>query len=58
MDKLAQHAMTYAVRKAGVNPNDLDGIILGHGYQSAYTPNTARFAAINAGLPASIPAMA
>lgn len=57
VDKLAQHAMIHAIRKAEVNPNDLDGIILGHGYQSAYTPNTARFAALNAGLPASIPAM-
>lgn len=56
-DKLAEHAMVNAIRKSGVNPNDIDGIILGHGYQSAYTPNTARFAALNAGLPASIPAM-
>lgn len=56
-DKLAQHAMIHAIGKSGVNPNDLDGIILGHGYQSAYTPNTARFAALRAGLPASIPAM-
>jgi acetyl-CoA C-acetyltransferase len=57
VDKLAEHAMLNAIRKAGVKPIDLDGIILGHGYQSAYTPNTARFAALNAGLPASIPAM-
>jgi acetyl-CoA C-acetyltransferase len=57
VDKLAQHAMLNAIRKSGVKPNDIDGIILGHGYQSAYTPNTARFAALNAGLPASIPAM-
>jgi acetyl-CoA C-acetyltransferase len=57
VDKLAEHAMLNAVRKSGVDPNQIDGIILGHGYQSAYTPNTARFAALNAGLPASIPAM-
>jgi acetyl-CoA C-acetyltransferase len=57
VDKLAEHAMTQAIRKAGVQPNDIDGIILGHGYQSGYTPNTARFAALGAGLPASIPAM-
>lgn len=57
VDKLAQHAMVNAIRKSGVNANSIDGIILGHGYQSAYTPNTARFAALNAGLPASIPAM-
>src|SRR5437868_6691372 len=57
VDKLAEHAMTQAIRKSGVQATDIDGIILGHGYQSAYTPNTARFAALNAGLPASIPAM-
>jgi acetyl-CoA C-acetyltransferase len=57
VDKLAEHALVNAIKKTGVDPNQLDGIILGHGYQSAYTPNTARFAALNAGLPASIPAM-
>jgi acetyl-CoA C-acetyltransferase len=56
-DKLAEHVMVHAIRKAGVDPNQLDGIILGHGFQSAYTPNTARFAALHAGLPASVPAM-
>lgn len=57
VDKLAQHAMLNAIRKTGIEPSKIDGIILGHGYQSAYTPNTARFVALNAGLPASIPAM-
>jgi acetyl-CoA C-acetyltransferase len=57
VDKLAQQAMVGALAKAGVNANLVDGIMLGHGYQSAYTPNTARFAALKAGLPASIPAM-
>jgi acetyl-CoA C-acetyltransferase len=57
VDKLAEHALVNAIKKTAVDPNQLDGIILGHGYQSAYTPNTARFAALNAGLPASIPAM-
>lgn len=57
VDKLAGHAMKHAIRRAGVNPDQVDSIILGHGYQSSYTPNTARFAALNEGLPASIPAM-
>jgi acetyl-CoA C-acetyltransferase len=57
VDKLAEHVLVHAIRKAAVDPNQVDGIILGHGYQSAYTPNTARYAALNAGLPASIPAM-
>jgi acetyl-CoA C-acetyltransferase len=57
VDKLAQHSLLNTIRKTGVDAGAIDGIILGHGYQSAYTPNTARFAALNAGLPASIPAM-
>lgn len=57
VDKLAEHVLVHAIRKAGVDVNQIDGIILGHGYQSAYTPNTARYAALNAGLPANIPAM-
>ncbi|MDR3616536.1 MAG: thiolase family protein [Candidatus Obscuribacterales bacterium] len=57
VDKLAAHSMTQAVRRAGISESAYDGIVLGHGYQSSYAPNTARFAALNAGLPASIPAM-
>ena len=57
VDKLAEHVMRQAIRKAGISAGAIDGIILGHGYQTSYTPNTARFAALNAGLPASIPAM-
>jgi len=57
VDTLAGHVMLQAIRRAGISPNQIDGIILGHGYQSAYTPNTARFAALKFGLPAHIPAM-
>ncbi len=57
VDILAQHAMINAIRRSGIASHHLDGIVLGHGYQSAYTPNTARFAALNAGFPASIPSM-
>ncbi|MBS1998388.1 MAG: thiolase family protein [Cyanobacteria bacterium SZAS LIN-2] len=57
VDKLAGHVMVNAIRRANINPSQVDGIILGHGYQSSYTPNTGRFAALEAGLPASIPAM-
>jgi acetyl-CoA C-acetyltransferase len=35
----------------------IDSIILGHGYQTSYTPNTARYSALLADFPASIPAM-
>jgi acetyl-CoA C-acetyltransferase len=57
VDKLAEHVLLSVLRRANVDPLQIDGIVLGHGYQSSYTPNTARFAAINAGLPATIPAM-
>ncbi len=57
VDKLASHSMTHALRRAGVPAGSLDGIILGHGYQTSYTPNTARVASLGANLPATVPAM-
>ncbi len=57
VDKLASHSMTHAIRRAGVPAGRLDGIILGHGYQTSYTPNTARVSALDANLPATVPAM-
>jgi acetyl-CoA acetyltransferase family protein len=48
--------MLNAIRRAGIDANSLDHIVLGHGYQSSYTPNTARFTQLEFGLPASIPA--
>ncbi|MBK9204568.1 MAG: hypothetical protein IPL73_19445 [Candidatus Obscuribacter sp.] len=41
VDKLAGHVMVNAIRRAGVDANSIDHVILGHGYQSSYTPNTA-----------------
>lgn len=57
VDKLAEHVLLSVLRRAQIDALQVDGIVLGHGYQSGYTPNTARFAAVNAGLPATIPAM-
>lgn len=57
VDQLAAHSMVQAIRRGSFDPTAYEGIILGHGYQTSYTPNTARFSALNAGLPASIPAM-
>ena len=57
VDKLAAHAMKSAARRANLSLANIDSIILGHGYQSTYTPNTARVAALLAGFPATIPAM-
>ncbi len=55
--KLAAHSMLQAIRRAGLIPDQIDSIIMGHGYQSSYTPNTARVSAQEAQLPDSIPAM-
>lgn len=56
VDKLVEHTYLNALRRANLDGGQIDGIILGHGFQSALTPNTARFAWLNAGGPASVPA--
>lgn len=53
VDKLAEHVAGHAMTRAGVNPSQVDGFILGHAFQSGFTPNTARFSWLNAGFPAS-----
>ena len=55
VDKLAEHAIRHAMRRAGVEPGRVDGVILGHAYQSPFTPNTARFTWVNAGWPVNVP---
>lgn len=55
-ETLAQETMLSCLRRAEVHAEQIDGVFLGHGYQSSYAPNTARCAALAAGLPASIPA--
>ncbi|MBX9721420.1 MAG: thiolase family protein, partial [Candidatus Obscuribacterales bacterium] len=57
VEKLAEEAFSACVRRAAISTDALDGIVLGHGYQSSLAPNTARCAALAAGLPVSIPAM-
>lgn len=57
VDDLAAHTMTNALRKAGITSGTLDGVILGHGYQSPFTPNTARVAAQKANFASTVPAV-
>ncbi len=57
VEDLAEHAIKYTLQRAHVEPEHLDGIVLGHGYQSAYAPNTARVSALKANVPASVPCM-
>jgi acetyl-CoA C-acetyltransferase len=55
VDKLAEHAMRHAMRRAGVQPGQVSGVILGHAYQSSLTPNTARHTWVKAGWPSHVP---
>ena len=57
VEKLAETAMRSALGKAALPAEQYDGVMLGHGYQSSLAPNTARCAALAAGIPASVPAM-
>jgi acetyl-CoA C-acetyltransferase len=57
VDKLVRHVLKHAIRRAGIKAEQVDEVIIGHGFQSGYTPNTARFAWIEEGLPSSVPGM-
>lgn len=57
VEKLAENSISACLRRSKVSTEEIDGFILGHGYQSSYAPNTARCAALAAGLPASVPCM-
>ena len=51
-------AVKGALEKSGVNPEQLDEVIIGHARQAGGGPNAARIVSINAGIPASVPAYA
>ncbi len=55
VDKLAEHAMRNALRRANILPGQIDAVILGHAFQSRYAPNTARYTWLKAGFPANVP---
>ena len=57
VDKLLRHTLKNAVKRAGVKPEQIDEVVVGHGFQSGYTPNTARFAWIEEGYPSNVPGM-
>src|SRR2546423_14955809 len=55
---LAGHAIAEAVRRAGVEPGEIDDVIIGAAIQQgAQGFNVARQSALRAGLPDSVPAM-
>ena len=45
-----------ALEKSGVNPDQLDEVIIGHARQAGNGPNPARIVSLNAGIPADVPA--
>lgn len=53
VDQLAEHVVRHAINRSGLTAGQFDGFILGHAFQSGFTPNTARFVWNNAKLPAS-----
>jgi len=55
---LAGHAIRAAVRRAGIDPAEVEDVVLGAAMQQGFqTPNIARLAALSAGLPVSVPGM-
>jgi acetyl-CoA C-acetyltransferase len=55
--RLGERVVAEAVRRAGVDPDQIDEVIMGNVIGSGLGQNPARQAAIGAGLPDSIPAM-
>jgi len=51
-------AVKGALKKSGVNPEQVDEVIIGHARQAGCGPNAARIVSINAGIPANVPAYA
>jgi acetyl-CoA C-acetyltransferase len=57
VDKLLRHVIKNAISGSGIKAEAVDEVVVGHGFQSGETPNTARFAWIEEGLPASTSGM-
>ena len=55
--KLGETAIKAALEDAGVSPDDVNEVVMGHVLQTAQGQNTARQASIGAGLPKETPAM-
>lgn len=55
-DALARAVMTAALERTGLEPGQVDEVFLGHCRQSSDCSNTARVAALQAGIPESVPA--
>lgn len=54
---LAAHALSHAVSRAGVAPDEIDDCILGCSLPQGYQATIGRMAALRAGLPVDVPGM-
>jgi len=45
-----------ALKRAGIDPNQVDEVVFGSGWQAGLGPNIGRLATVNAGLPVEVPA--
>jgi len=54
---LAAHAIRAAVERAGVDPSEIDDVIMGAALQQGVQATIGRTAALRAGLPVSVPGM-
>ena len=55
---LASHALRAAVERAGIDPDEVDDVVLGAALaQGGQAPNVARLAALRAGLPVTVAGM-
>ena len=54
--ELGAAAARAALERAGIHPEEVDEVVMGHARQAGSGPNTARQVAARAGLPATVPA--
>ncbi len=55
--KLGEAVISAALGRAGLDPSDVDEVVMGHVLQTSQGQNTARQASVNAGVPKEKPAM-
>ena len=54
--ELGAVAARAAIERAGISPDDVDEVLIGHGRQAGSGPNPARQVGVRAGVPDSVPA--
>lgn len=54
---LAEHCLVGLMERSGVSPDVVDDVLLGHCYPSAHAPALGRVAALDAGLPVTVPGL-